>query len=111
MVKKYIPDAGDLVWLNFSPQSGHEQRGDRPAICVSPKKYNAASGLALFCPITSKAKGYPLEEPVHCAGVSGVVLSDQVRSLDFNARGVVFKGRVKPEFLEDVRYNIRLLLS
>jgi mRNA interferase MazF len=111
MVKKYIPEAGDLVWINFSPQSGHEQRGHRPALCVSPRKFNRTSGLALFCPITSKAKGYPMEEPVHNGEISGVVLCDQVRSLDFEARGVTYEGCISSETLEDVRHNIRLLIE
>lgn len=108
---KYIPDSGDLVWINFSPQSGHEQKGHRPALCVSPKKYNKAAGLALFCPITSKAKGYPFEEPVHSKAISGVVLCDHIRSMDFEARGVTYEGSVPKAVLNDICDNIKLILG
>jgi mRNA interferase MazF len=82
-----VPDRGDAVWLTFDPQAGHEQAGRRPAIVVSPKRYNSRSGLALFCPITSQVKGYPFEVllPTELP-VNGAVLSDQVRSLDWRAR-------------------------
>ena len=82
-----IPRAGDLVWLAFTPQAGHEQAGHRPALVLSEEAYNRRTGLALFCPLTSQVKGYPFE--VACEGkkVSGVVLADQVKSLDWRARG------------------------
>ncbi|HNX60292.1 MAG TPA: endoribonuclease MazF, partial [Spirochaetota bacterium] len=85
MVKKYIPDRGDVVWLNFTPQSGHEQMGKHPALVLSPKEYNEKTGLAIFCPITSKEKGYPFEVKIKAKNVSGVVLSDQVNSLDWKS--------------------------
>lgn len=78
------PDRGDLVWLNFSPQAGHEQAGHRPALVLSPERYNGRSSVALFCPITSRVKGYPFEVALPPAGkITGVVLADQVRSLDW----------------------------
>lgn len=87
----YIPNRGDIVKMSFSPQSGHEQAGWRPALVVSPKAYNAASSLALFCPITSASKGYPFEVPLpDGATTSGVVLADQIRSLDWRARRARF---------------------
>lgn len=83
----YLPDRGDIVWLAFDPQAGHEQAGRRPALVVSPAAYNGKTGLALFCPITSQVKGYPFEVALPAgAAVSGVVLSDQIKSLDWRAR-------------------------
>ena len=86
---KYIPKRGDAVWLNFNPQAGHEQAGRRPAVVLSPEAYNAKTGLALFCPITNQVKGYPFEVTLPAGlKVSGVILSDQVKSLDWRARNV-----------------------
>lgn len=87
MAEGYVPARGDLVWLQFDPQAGHEQRGRRPALVVSPHAYNARVGLALLCPITSRAKGYPFEVQLPEGGeVEGVVLADQVKSLDWRVR-------------------------
>jgi mRNA interferase MazF len=83
----YVPERGDIVWLEFDPGSGHEQAGRRPALVVSPRAYNAKVGLALFCPITSRVKGYPFEVSLPEGGrTQGAVLSDQVKSLDWRAR-------------------------
>lgn len=83
----YVPDRGDAVWLTFDPHAGHEQAGRRPAVVVSPRRYNARSGLALFCPVTSQVKGYPFEVLLPAElPVDGAILSDQVRSLDWRAR-------------------------
>jgi mRNA interferase MazF len=93
MVRKtaYVPGKGDLVWLNMNPQAGHEQAGFRPALTLSPKSYNSRTGLMLACPITSSVKGYPFEVPLpEGIGVGGVVLSDQVKSLDWRARRARF---------------------
>lgn len=85
--KKYFPDRGDAVWLNFSPKAGHEQSGRRPAVVVSPKSYNKKVGLGLFCPITSQIKGYPFEVIIPAGlSISGVVLSVQIKSLDWRVR-------------------------
>lgn len=85
----YIPERGDLVWLTFTPQAGHEQAGRRPGVVLSPRTYNAKVGLMLACPVTSQAKGYPFEVPLpEGLPVSGVVLSDQIKSLDWKARKV-----------------------
>ena len=87
----YVPDRGDVVRLAFDPQSGHEQAGRRPALVLSPATYNGRIGLALFCPLTSQIKGYPFEVPVSAgSAVSGVVLSDQIKSLDWRARQAEF---------------------
>jgi len=85
----YVPKRGDLVWITFNPQSGHEQAGRRPALVISPEAYNGKVGFALLCPVTSRAKGYPFEVAIPPGfGVEGVVLSDQVKSLDWRARDV-----------------------
>jgi mRNA interferase MazF len=110
-MSRYVPDSGDLVWLNFTPQAGHEQKGHRPALCVSPKAYNKLTGLALFCPITSKAKGYPFEEPVHGGTIAGVVLCDHIKSLDFNARKVSYEARIPQLALDDICEKIKLLIG
>ena len=83
----YVPDRGDLVWLHFDPQAGHEQAGRRPALVLSPRSYNGRVGLAILCPVTSQAKGYPFEVGLPSgAGIEGVILSDQVKNLDWRAR-------------------------
>lgn len=94
----YVPERGDLVWVQFTPQAGHEQAGHRPAVVVSPSAYNRLLGLALVMPVTNKAKGYPFEIPIPAgAAVSGVILTDQLKSIDWRARGVQFKGRLDPD--------------
>jgi len=83
----YVPDRGDVVWLMFSPEAGHEQAGRRPAVVLSPKPYNAKVGLCLACPLTSQQKGYPFEVAIPAGlPVSGVILADQIKSLDWRAR-------------------------
>lgn len=87
----YIPDNGDIVWIMFSPQSGHEQAGHRPALVLSPQAYNGKVGLALLCPISNQVKRYPFEVKIpNGLEVSGVVLSDQIKSLDWKARKATF---------------------
>src|ERR1700733_13563769 len=87
----YVRERGDLIWLVFDPQAGHEQAGRRPALVISPKSYNAASSLVLFCPVTSRIKGYPFEVRLPPNGkVTGAVLSDQIKSLHWKTR----KGRL-----------------
>ena len=84
---EYIPDCGDVVWLTLSPQKGHEHAGRRPAVVLTPASYNAKAGLAIFCPVTSQEKGYPFEVKIPDElDVKGVILSDQVKSLDWRAR-------------------------
>lgn len=85
----YVPERGDLVWPDFTPQAGHEQAGRRPALVLSPASYNRKSGLALVCPVTSRSKGYPFEVMLPDGiQIRGVVLSDHVKSLDWRARRV-----------------------
>jgi mRNA interferase MazF len=101
-----------LVWLTFDPQAGHEQRGRRPALILSPRAYNAKARLALACPITSQVKGYPFEVPVPPGGsIAGVILADHVKNLDWNARKVVFASKAAPEVLVEVRERLRPLLG
>ena len=84
--KRKCPERGQIGWLSMKPQTGREQGGRRPVVCLSPSQYNRKSGLAVFCPITSKTKGYPFEVAIKCAGIDGVVLADQVKSLDWKER-------------------------
>ena len=108
----YVPDRGDIVWLQFDPQAGHEQAGRRPAAVVSPKSYNAKTNLALFCPITSRIKGYPFEVLLHPDGrISGAVLSDQIKSLDWKVRRAKFILKMPPETLAEVIAKIRALTA
>jgi len=101
----YIPDIGDIVWINMSPQAGHEQARRRPAIVLSPFGYNKKVGLALFCPITNQIKGYPFEVGIpKDMKVTGVILSDQVTSLDWSVRQVEFLGKIhKPVIVEALK--------
>lgn len=106
----YIPDAGDIVWLNFDPQAGHEQAGHRPALVLSPSSYNGKTGLMLCCPLTTQVKGYPFE--VSIGGTrANVALSDQVKSLDWRARQAVRKGAASAAEMDDVRAKIASLLG
>lgn len=106
----FIPDAGDIVWLEFDPQAGHEQAGRRPALVLSPAAYNGRTGLMLCCPLTTRIKGYPFEVAV--AGTrDGVVLADQVKNLDWRARRASLKGRVSAVKLEEVRAKLRALVG
>jgi mRNA interferase MazF len=112
VARSYVPDAGDLVWLTFDPQAGHEQRGRRPALILSPRAYNAKARLAIACPITSHAKGYPFEVALpDDAKVTGVVLADHLKNLDWNARRVEFAGRASGNVVTDVREKLRVLLG
>ena len=105
------PDRGDLVYLDFDPQAGHEQSGRRPALVISPQLYNQATSLMLCCPITSRVKGYPFEVPVSgTGGVTGVILSDQLRSLDWVARHAEVVGQADEDVLDDVLAKISPLL-
>lgn len=106
------PRRGDLVWLSFTPQTGREQAGRRPALVLSPEAYNRKTGLALICPVTSKVKGYPFEVPVSTtAGVQGVVLADQHRSLDWRARRAEWIEQAQPKVVEKVLKLLDTLLT
>jgi mRNA interferase MazF len=111
VARTYVPDAGDLVWLTFDPRAGHEERGRRPALILSPRTYNAKARLAIACPITSHAKGYPFEVALPGGAITGVVLADHVKNLDWNARRVEFAATAPAEVLTDVRERLRALLG
>ena len=108
----YVPERGDAVWITLDPQAGHEQAGRRPALVLSPAAYNGRVGLALLCPITGQVKGYPFEVALpEGLAVAGVVLADQVKSLDWRARRAVKKGRVSAATIMEVQARIRALLG
>lgn len=112
MAKQYVPERGDVVWLNFTPQSGHEQAGHRPALVLTPKGYNQKTGLMVCCPITSQVKGYPFEVVIEGSkDVSGAVLSDQFKSLDWQASRAAYKGRVDAKVLRQVLGKMAALLG
>jgi len=107
----YVPDRGDLVWVSSSPQRGREQAGRRPALVLSPKGYNRRIGLALVCPVTSRVKGYPFEVRLpEGSAAAGVVLCDQLRSLDWRARRFARAGRVPPATTEDASARVLPLI-
>ncbi|EEA2053046.1 endoribonuclease MazF [Escherichia coli] len=107
-MKSYVPEAGDVVWLDFDPQAGHEQAGHRPALVISPAIYNGRIGLMICCPMTTKIKGYPFEVLV---GEDSAVLADQVKSMDWKIRGAVKKGRVPDSVLSEVRAKAKALIG
>jgi mRNA interferase MazF len=114
MVKQgnYAPAKGDIVYLQFNPQQGREQAGTRPAVILSPKEYNAKVGLALACPITSHAKGYPFEVALpDSLKTKGVILSDHIKNLDWKARHAAFVETIPSATLEEVFEKIGLLLG
>jgi mRNA interferase MazF len=112
VVRRYVPDAGDLVWLSFDPRTGHEQRGRRPALILSPRAYNEKARLALACPITSRIKGYPFEVPLAASGeITGVVLADQVKSLDWHERKAAYVASISGQILDEVRQRLRVLIG
>jgi mRNA interferase MazF len=108
--KSYIPERGDIVWLDFNPQLGHEQRGRRPALTLSFRAYNEKIGLALFCPITSKVKGYPFEVELELKKIKGSVLSDQIKSLDWRERNIEFIEKIGDKKMEEVIEKIEVII-
>ena len=111
MARGFVPDAGDIVWLEFSPQAGHEQAGNRPALVLSPAAYNNKTGTMVCFPMTTQIKGYPFEVLIRGAGVGGAVLSDQVKNLDWKARKATPKGKATADELDEVRAKISSLLG
>jgi len=108
--RTYVPDACDVVWLEFDPQAGHEQAGHRPALVMSPASYNGKSGLMVCCPMTTRIKGHPFEVLAEIDGVASAVLSDQVKSLDWKIRRARKKGAVPADVMVHVRAKIKALL-
>jgi mRNA interferase MazF len=110
--KKYVPDRGDAVWLDFDPQVGREQAGRRPALVLSPASYNGLVGLALVCPITNQAKGYPFEVRIPASeAVSGVALADQLKSVDWKERKARYIARVPQTAVAEALAKARTLLA
>jgi len=108
----YAPERGDVVWLEFNPQTGSEQAGRRPALVISPRSYNKKAGLALVCPITSRSKGYPFEvELPHGLGAKGAILCDQLKSLDWRARRASRLGSVPDPVIQEVTARILALVD
>ena len=107
----YFPDRGDVVWLDFDPQLGHEQAGKRPAIVISPLEYNKRIGLALFFPITSQIKGYPFEVRIKLTKIDGAILSDQIKNMDWKARRIKYIEKASEEILEEVREKLGWILE
>ena len=110
MVRRHVPEAGDIVWLHFDPRAGHEQAGHRTALVVSPSSYNGKTGLMLCCPMTTQVKGYPFEVLISGDRPSAV-LADQVKSLDWVARKTSHKGSVSPSELAQVLAKISVLIE
>jgi len=109
---QYVPDRGDIVWLQFTPQAGHEQAGHRPALVISPLPYNRKVGLALFCPITSRVKGYPFEvELPPGLPVAGAILADQIKSLDWRVRKAKRMCIAPQEVVEEVLGKVSALVG
>ena len=108
--RSYIPESGDVVWLKFDPQAGHEQAGHRPALVISPASYNGKTGLMICCPMSTRIKGYPFEVVTEVDGVANAVLSDQVKSLDWKVRKATIKATVSAEVTRHVRAKIKALL-
>ncbi len=107
----YVPERGDAVWIDFSPQAGHEQAGRRPALALSPAAYNRKVGLALFCPITRKVKQYPFEVLIPKGDqLKGVILSDQIKSLDWRVRKAELITQLPDKVIAEVLKKIKALL-
>ena len=112
MVEPYAPARGDIIWISFDPQAGHEQAKYRPAVVLSPASYNKKTSLTLVCPITSRVKGYPFEVALPSAStVTGVILADQPKSFDWKARNARFEGRASPRAVSEVLEKLQTLLG
>ena len=108
----YVPDRGDVVWINFNPQAGHEQAGHRPALVISPAAYNKKIGLAILCPITTKVKGYPFEVIIpEGLEAKGVILADQVKNLDWRVRKAAFLCKLPDKTMVEVLKKLNSLIS
>ena len=111
MVTPYVPEAGDIVMMNFDPQVGREQAKRRPALVLTDRRYNRASGLAVVCPLTSKRKPYPFALPVIVDQVEGAVLVDQLKSMDWAGRKAKFRSQAEPALVNKVRQYVAVLLA
>ena len=111
MVSRYIPQAGDIIWLTFDPQAGREQAKRRPALVITDQSYNQASGLAVVCPLTSRRKPYPFALPTIIDKVEGAVLVDHLKSLDWTARKAAFHSKADAALLSQARTYLGVLLG
>jgi len=111
MVARYVPEAGDIIWIDFDPQVGREQAKPRPALVVTERNYNRASGLAIVCPLTSRRKPYPFALPATVNKVEGAVLVDHLKSMDWAARKAAFHSKADPALLTKVRAYLGILLG
>jgi mRNA interferase MazF len=109
--RAYVPDAGDIVWLQFDPQAGHEQAGHRPALVLSPAIYNSKAQLMVCCPLSTKVKNHPFEVQLTMNGIEGVVLSDQVKSLHWKVCKAIKKDQAPDAVMREVKAKIRALLA
>ena len=109
--RAYVPNTGDIVWLQFDPQAGHEQAGHRPALVISPANYNVKTSLMVCCPMSTKVKGHPFEVVTEVDGLACAVLSDQVKSLDWKIRRARKKAAVSTEVMLHVRAKMKALLQ
>ena len=112
VAREYVPDSGDLIWLDFTPQAGREQAGRRPAVVLSPRAYNEKTSLAVVCPVTSQVKSYPFEVLVPPGmRIKGAILSDHLKNLDWRRRKAERAGKIPALLLADVRARIAALLE
>jgi mRNA interferase MazF len=112
MAQRYVPARGDVIWITLNPQAGHEQAGRRPALVLSPSSYNSKVGLAILCPVTGQIKGYPFEVSIPSGSkVAGVVLADQVKSLDWRVRKAEFIYKLPRETTNEVMEKLGALLT
>jgi mRNA interferase MazF len=111
MVGEYIPRAGDLIWLDFDPQAGREQAKRRPALVLTDRNYNQASGLVIVCPLTSRRKPYPFALPIVVDKIGGAILVDHLKSMDWKVRNAAFHSKAEPALLAKVRAYVGVLLG
>ena len=108
---RYVPARGDIIWLNFNPHLGHEQAGKRPAVVLTPKEHNRKTSLIIACPITSKIKGYPFEVRIAGKNIDGVILSDQVKSIDWKIRDAQLIEQAPAETIAEIQERLSLLIQ
>ena len=111
MVASYVPEVGEIIWVDFDPQTGRKHTKRRPALVLTNSRYNRASGLCVVCPVTSVRKGYPFEVPVSIDTVAGAVLGDQIKSLDWAARNAEFHSKAPADLLRKARTYVTVLLG
>lgn len=109
--RKYVPRPGDIVWINFDPQAGREQKGHRPALVLSPESYNEKTGLMICCPMTRQVKGRGFEIPIELDGLPAAILADHVKSVDWYARGLSFKNQTNDDVLAKTKLMVKSLLQ